>query len=117
VDFNRVALLEQNLVQQQDLLVQARAEVALGLIEVYRALGGGWEIRIEGCDPHPPGPTTIPHGPVELLPPPKQEQPPAKEEKAAQTEWSDAILPASHTEKKDPKQMERVAEEHPDELP
>jgi NodT family efflux transporter outer membrane factor (OMF) lipoprotein len=45
VDFNRVALLEQNLVQQQDLLAQARGEIAHGLIEVYRALGGGWEVQ------------------------------------------------------------------------
>lgn len=49
VDFNRVALLEQNLVQQQNLLAQAQGDVALGLIQVYRALGGGWEIRYTGC--------------------------------------------------------------------
>jgi NodT family efflux transporter outer membrane factor (OMF) lipoprotein len=43
-DFNRVALIQQNLVQQQDLLAQAQGEIAQGLIQVYRALGGGWEI-------------------------------------------------------------------------
>jgi NodT family efflux transporter outer membrane factor (OMF) lipoprotein len=42
-DFNRVAVLEQNLVQQDTLLAQARGDVALGLIQVYRALGGGWQ--------------------------------------------------------------------------
>ena len=47
VDFNRVALLEQNLVQQQDLYTQARGDVARGLIEAYRAIGGGWEIRYD----------------------------------------------------------------------
>lgn len=47
-DFNRVALLEQNLVQQQNLLAQAQGQIAQGLIQVYRALGGGWEIR---CQP------------------------------------------------------------------
>jgi len=51
VDFNRVALLQQNLVQQQDLLAQAQGEVALGLIQVYRALGGGWQMRLSGCVP------------------------------------------------------------------
>src|SRR5690606_7601852 len=53
VDFNRVALLEQNLVQQQDLLAQAQGDIAIGLVRVYRALGGGWEIRCppEGYDP------------------------------------------------------------------
>ncbi len=45
VDFNRVALLEQTLVQQQDQLAQAQGNIALGLVRVYRALGGGWEIR------------------------------------------------------------------------
>jgi NodT family efflux transporter outer membrane factor (OMF) lipoprotein len=50
VDFNRVALLEQNLVQQQNLLAQAQGNISLGLIQVYRALGGGWEIRTTGCD-------------------------------------------------------------------
>ncbi len=59
VDFNRVALLEQNLVQQQNVEAQARGDIAIGLIDVYRALGGGWEIRLG-----PPPPTGEP------LPPP-----------------------------------------------
>ncbi len=42
INFNWVALVEQNLVQQQDLLTQAQGEVVLGLVETYRALGGGW---------------------------------------------------------------------------
>lgn len=45
VDFNRVSLLEQNLVQQQDQLAQAKGNIALGLVATYRALGGGWQIR------------------------------------------------------------------------
>ena len=45
IDFNRLALIEQNLVQQQDLLAQARGAIDLGLIQVYRSLGGGWQIR------------------------------------------------------------------------
>jgi NodT family efflux transporter outer membrane factor (OMF) lipoprotein len=51
IDFNRLALLEQNLVQQQDLLAQARGAIDLGLIQVYRALGGGWQIRCPDQDP------------------------------------------------------------------
>lgn len=47
VDFNRVAVLQQTLVQQQNLLAQARGQIATGLINVYRALGGGWEYRVE----------------------------------------------------------------------
>jgi NodT family efflux transporter outer membrane factor (OMF) lipoprotein len=51
IDFTRVTQVEQNLVLVQDLLAQARGEVATGLIQVYRALGGGWQIRCTGCDP------------------------------------------------------------------
>jgi len=46
VDFNRLATIETNLVQAQDLQAQSRAAIALGLIQVYRALGGGWEMRL-----------------------------------------------------------------------
>jgi NodT family efflux transporter outer membrane factor (OMF) lipoprotein len=51
IDFTRVTQLEQNLVLLQDTLAQARGEIALGLIQVYRGLGGGWQIRCTGCDP------------------------------------------------------------------
>ena len=51
VDFNRVALIEQNLVQQQDLQAQSHGEISQGLIEVYRALGGGWETPAAGGQP------------------------------------------------------------------
>jgi NodT family efflux transporter outer membrane factor (OMF) lipoprotein len=56
VDFNRVVLIEQNLVQQQDLYAQAEGDIAQGLIEVYRALGGGWQIRLEESQ----GPVALP---------------------------------------------------------
>lgn len=52
VDFNRYATIEQNLVVQQDLAAQARGQIAQGLITVFRALGGGWEIRLpDGAAP------------------------------------------------------------------
>jgi NodT family efflux transporter outer membrane factor (OMF) lipoprotein len=50
IDFNRVALLEQNLVEYQNQKALAEGEIALGLIQVYKALGGGWEIRLTGCE-------------------------------------------------------------------
>ncbi len=43
VDYNQVALIEQNKVQQEDLQAMSHGEIAQGLIRVYRALGGGWE--------------------------------------------------------------------------
>jgi NodT family efflux transporter outer membrane factor (OMF) lipoprotein len=45
-DFNRYALIQQTLIQQQDQWAQARGQVDQGLIQVYRALGGGWQIRL-----------------------------------------------------------------------
>ena len=45
VDYTRLAQVEVTLQQQQDLEAQARGQIALGLVRVYRALGGGWEIR------------------------------------------------------------------------
>ena len=43
IDFDRVFRAQEKLVQQQDRLATAQQEVALNLIKVYRALGGGWE--------------------------------------------------------------------------
>ena len=46
IDFNRVFNLETTQVQQQDRLATAQGDIALNLIGVYRALGGGWELRL-----------------------------------------------------------------------
>lgn len=55
IDFNRVFNLETTQVQQQDQLAIAQGNIALNLIAVYRALGGGWELRYqkEGCGEAP----------------------------------------------------------------
>ncbi len=44
-DFGRVFVVQTNLVVVQDRLVETKADIALGLIRTYKALGGGWEIR------------------------------------------------------------------------
>ena len=59
-DFNRFALIEQNRVTQQDQLAQSRGQIAQGLIQTYRALGGGWEIRLEPGLQVPPPPEVPP---------------------------------------------------------
>ena len=46
IDFNRVFNLETTQVQQQDRLASSQGDIALNLISVYRALGGGWEYRL-----------------------------------------------------------------------
>ena len=48
VDFNRVFTTQSQLVTQQDQLAVARGNIALSLISVYRALGGGWK-AFEEC--------------------------------------------------------------------
>ena len=47
VPFNTVFNLATAQVQQQDSLALAQGNIALNLINVYRALGGGWELRYE----------------------------------------------------------------------
>lgn len=44
-DYQRVLDTQQSLVTQQDLLTSSRGDIATSLISMYRALGGGWEIR------------------------------------------------------------------------
>lgn len=46
-DYTRVLTAQQFLVGEQDRLVSTRGAVALNLVSLYRALGGGWEVRAE----------------------------------------------------------------------
>jgi outer membrane protein TolC len=46
-DFNRVFTLQIALAVEQDRLAQATGELARSLVEIYRALGGGWQIRYQ----------------------------------------------------------------------
>ena len=67
-DLNQAFVTSNFLVGQQDKLAQLRGDIALGLIQIYKALGGGWEIRlpppalsdVDGAAPIP-----------DMLPPPK----------------------------------------------
>ncbi len=74
-DVNRLFTLESTQVQQEDNLAVAQGNIALNLINVYRALGGGWEVRLAdggGCraritglvpdGPPPAGPTAATGG-------------------------------------------------------
>lgn len=60
VDFNRVSLIQQNLVQQQTSLAQVQGNISIGLVQLYRALGGGWEIRMGSSAIGPHATTEIP---------------------------------------------------------
>lgn len=43
IDFNWVAYVEEILVEQEEMLAAAQGETLQGLVELYRALGGGWQ--------------------------------------------------------------------------
>jgi NodT family efflux transporter outer membrane factor (OMF) lipoprotein len=45
IDFSSVFLLQGELVGDQDELAQAQGDIVTRLISLYKALGGGWEIR------------------------------------------------------------------------
>jgi NodT family efflux transporter outer membrane factor (OMF) lipoprotein len=63
-DVNRLFTLANSRLQAQNQLAVAQGNVALNLIAVYRALGGGWELRLQ--DNHPPGPlAAVPIPPAE----------------------------------------------------
>jgi NodT family efflux transporter outer membrane factor (OMF) lipoprotein len=69
VDYTRVDLIQERLVERQQTLAEAQGQIAQGLIQVFRALGGGWQIR---CGERTAVPTL-------LAPPPDQTPPiPAK---------------------------------------
>jgi outer membrane protein TolC len=69
-NFNTYALIEQNLVAQELLAAQARAQIPQGLIAVYLALGGGWEIcRNDAATATPPASTAPPAAAGPLSPP------------------------------------------------
>ena len=76
IDFTRVTQLEVTLVQEQDVLSQAEGEICTGLIQVYRALGGGWQIRLQDCN-SPIQPTgATPTSKTEPVPAPKPDDQP-----------------------------------------
>jgi len=72
-DYTRVLDTQQLLLQEQDRLVSSKGLTALNLVNLYRALGGGWELR-QG---QPPIPDRV------------------REEMRARTNWGD-LLPAGN---------------------
>ncbi|HYA41653.1 MAG TPA: efflux transporter outer membrane subunit [Syntrophobacteraceae bacterium] len=73
-DFTTVLTAQQSLLAAQDSLATSMGNIASNLVGVYRALGGGWEIR-QGED---------------LLPPQ------IKEMMARRTDWGSLLSPASY---------------------
>ncbi|MBN2216779.1 MAG: efflux transporter outer membrane subunit [Pirellulales bacterium] len=76
VDFNRVFNVQQFLTQQQDQLAVVEGSVAQNLIQLYRALGGGWQIRL---NPAASQSFVLSEEPLQVVPLPKTtpaQQPP-----------------------------------------
>ncbi|MCP4191636.1 MAG: TolC family protein [Planctomycetaceae bacterium] len=71
ITFDRVNNMQRDLTQVQDQLAVAETNVALGLIQTYRALGGGWQIRL-GASPNIsiPAPAEPPAEPIPPAPDP-----------------------------------------------
>ena len=46
VDFTPVFIFQATLTEEEDQAAVARSDIALGLVRLYRALGGGWEWRL-----------------------------------------------------------------------
>jgi NodT family efflux transporter outer membrane factor (OMF) lipoprotein len=72
VDFTPVFLFESTLTQQQDQLAQTRGNIALSVVQLYVALGGGWQARLEpegivGPPVPAPTPQSNPNPPRELV--------------------------------------------------
>lgn len=78
-DFNRVFLLQTQLVQKQDAQTQTEGELAASYIAIFQALGGGWQIRLS--EPNPRGQTPLP-------------LPLAREEPTTPSQFEDQFRPA-----------------------
>ena len=81
-DFNRVYTLQASLTSQQDQLASAQGAIALNLVAVYKALGGGWRCfqRCNGMPApcYPTGAESPPAPAPELLPTPPEVPPTAQ---------------------------------------
>lgn len=78
-DFNRVFLIQAFQFSQQDELVVSRAAAVLNLIQIYKSLGGGWEIRCRNrVSSLPPLQEDDPtRGTIGVVPPREQDPPPS----------------------------------------
>ncbi|HVP81309.1 MAG TPA: transporter, partial [Thermodesulfobacteriota bacterium] len=88
VDFTTVLVAQQSLLSVQDNLATTLGNIAVNLVGVYKALGGGWEVR-KGND----------FIPSEI-----------REEMAKRTNWGKLLAPASYNPlpPEEPKSLIRV---------
>ncbi|MGE3637818.1 MAG: efflux transporter outer membrane subunit [Pirellulales bacterium] len=82
IDYTPVGFFAQNLLEQQDQAAQAQGDVSLALVEIYRAIGGGWQVRLgAGADapqvnlPQCPPEAGVTSEPLPLVPTPPSADP------------------------------------------
>jgi len=93
IDFQRVVDSERALVVQQDTLAESQGNVAVNLVAVYKALGGGWQMRLT---PSPMGvPLPAPMPPAPMVPPGAAPPPPRPAPAVTSLPPSQAIALAS----------------------
>ncbi|MBY0524954.1 MAG: efflux transporter outer membrane subunit [Gemmataceae bacterium] len=68
IDFNRVFVIQRQLEQEQDQLAISLGNAVQSVVQVYRALGGGWQLR---CGREPPPLATSGEAPPDELPAPR----------------------------------------------
>ncbi len=90
VDFNRVFTLQSILATQENQLAATQGDIAVNLIRIYKALGGGWQIRISGPNDSMPQLEEIPDQPLPGQPIPN---PPFPEEPLIPQPMADAAAP------------------------
>jgi hypothetical protein len=91
ISFSGVFVIQGVLASLEDQLAQARGDVATSLITLYKALGGGWEIRCTGFPPHVAG-----------------SQPPKSAEAVPVQEEMDPVPPSAEVMSQPPGIMETV---------
>ncbi|HVX63326.1 MAG TPA: efflux transporter outer membrane subunit [Pirellulales bacterium] len=84
-DFNRVYNTESLLAQQQEQLASAQGAIALNLINVYQALGGGWQAAHAGATRATVA-ADAPAPESEAIPAPEPSKQPATADEAAENE-------------------------------
>ena len=79
IDFSPIFVLQGSLRSSQDQLAAAEGQVLVNMIAVYRALGGGWQIRLPGFQPQAIPADDQPADPsVERIPAPNDKLPDAQ---------------------------------------
>lgn len=49
-DFNRVSLVQEKRISRDMELALYQQTHARGMVNIYKSLGGGWQVRLDGCD-------------------------------------------------------------------